>query len=72
MERKKTTLKDYYESLPESIHPKREFLIKIMQACNVSATTANNWAKGENKPRRQEAVNAICELMNSSEKELWP
>lgn len=36
------TLLDYYENLPKSSYPKKDFIQRIMSECNVSFTTARN------------------------------
>ena len=40
--KQKMTLLDYYENLPKSSYPKKDFIQRIMSECNVSCTTARN------------------------------
>lgn len=49
-EKAKMTLLDYYENLPKSSYPKKDFIQRIMSECDVSFTTARNWTKGHTRP----------------------
>lgn len=73
MERKnnKINLTQYYESLPKSTFPKKEFINKIMQSCDVSYTTARNWVKGNNKPLTEEQKNKVSSLCGIPVEQLW-
>ena len=53
--KQKMTLLDYYENLPKSSYPKKDFIQRIMAECDVSFTTARNWTKGH----RVSPVNVI-------------
>ncbi len=67
----KMTLKGYYLGLPDAIHPKTDFITKIMSECNVSFTTARNWVMGVTKPFNQSHVKKLSELSGIPEDELW-
>ena len=44
------TLKGYYKNLPESSHPKTEFINEITRRTGVSFTAARNWVVYGTKP----------------------
>ena len=56
------TLRSYYKSLPDAIHPKMDLLNKIIVRCNVSPNTARNWVMGASRPRNPEYEKILSEL----------
>lgn len=71
MEKKKKNLKNFYMSLPESTHPKIEFLRRIMDATGVTEATARNWVLYGKKPTNKKFIQTLTELTGMDEKELW-
>lgn len=65
------TLKGYYENLPYSIHPKLDFVTKIMNECGVSATTARNWIRGFTKPINRKHVQVLSNITGIPAEKLW-
>lgn len=49
-EGQRMTLKGYYKSLPDSTHPKTEFINEITKRTGVSFTAARNWVIYGTKP----------------------
>jgi hypothetical protein len=54
-------LGDYYQSLPEAVYPKTEFINKVALKCNVSAATVRNWVCGM-KPRNKKHIDILSEM----------
>lgn len=65
------TLKGYYENLPKASYPKKDFLAKVMNECDVSYTTACNWVKGHTKPVNQNQILALSRITGISSDKLW-
>lgn len=65
------TLKDYYENLPKATYPKKNFLAQVMNECDVSFTTANNWMKGHTKPVKESQILALSRITGIPKEELW-
>lgn len=65
------TLKGYYENLPKSTYPKKNFLAQVMNECDVSFTTANNWVKGHTKPVKRSQILALSRITGISIDKLW-
>jgi hypothetical protein len=55
----KTLLNEYYQSLPEQIAPKTDFIRTIAEKCNVGEPTVRLWVKGKTKPANPEHVKLI-------------
>ena len=67
----KMTLSGYYENLPKSSYPKKEFIQRIMTECDVSFTTARNWTKGNTKPVLDWQIEKLTEITGLSKEQLW-
>lgn len=65
------TLLGYYENLPKSSYPKKEFIHRIMSECDVSFTTARNWTKGNTKPINEWQIEKLSEITGISREQLW-
>lgn len=65
------TLKDYYQSLPESTSPKTEFVNDIAFRCNVTSNTVRNWISYGMKPSNPEHVKIISEVTGIPCDQLW-
>ncbi|MFU2357905.1 MAG: hypothetical protein ACM679_02915 [Bacteroidales bacterium] len=65
------TLKGYYENLPKATYPKKDFLVRVMNECDVSYTTACNWVKGHTKPVKQSQVLALSNITGIAVENLW-
>lgn len=68
---RKITLSGYYENLPKSSYPKKEFIQRIMTECDVSFTTARNWTKGNTKPAFEWQIEKLSEITGISREQLW-
>ena len=67
----KMTLSDYYENLPKSSYPKKDFIQKVMNECDVSFTTARNWTKGNTRPMVDWQVDKLSEITGIPQEQLW-
>ena len=67
----KLSLMGYYDNLPNPVTPQRQFIIDIMQKCNVVESTAFNWVKGRSKPDNPNHIKALVELTGIAEEDLW-
>ena len=73
----KIHLKEYYQSLPERIAPKQQMLESIQQECerlsNVKPTmaTVRNWVLYGLRPQNPMHVQAIVNVTNIREEDLW-
>lgn len=68
---KKMTLRDYYESLPSSSHPKTEFVNDIAVRAGVSTTTVRNWIVYGMKPINPEHVEILSQATGIEKDCLW-
>lgn len=69
--RERITLKGYYLSLPDSKHPKTEFLNEIINRTGVSFNTARNWVRYGMKPNNPEHISILSEITGIPAKDLW-
>lgn len=67
----KMTLLDYYENLPKSSYPKKDFIQRIMSECDVSFTTARNWTKGHTRPIVDWQIEKLSEITGIPKEQLW-
>lgn len=67
----KLTLSGYYENLPKSSFPKKEFVAKIMKECDVSFTTARNWVKGITRPNEKNNEDILSRISGIPKEQLW-
>ena len=67
----KLSLKGYYDSLPEPVVPKREFILEIMQKCHVGETTAFNWISGRTKASDPKHIAILSEITGIKPENLW-
>ena len=67
----KMTLKGYYQNLPESTHPKTEFINEIMKRTGVSFTSVRNWVIYGMKPNKPSHVSILSEITGIPPEELW-
>ncbi len=67
----KMTLKGYYRNLPDAVHPKTDFITRIMSGCSVSFTTARNWVMGVTRPLNPEHVKFLSDMTGIPADELW-
>ena len=58
----KITFKDYYDSLPSFITPKKEFIDEICRQCEVSENTVRNWIAGRVRPQKDSYYLILSEL----------
>lgn len=69
--KQKMTLWDYYENLPKSSYPKKDFIQRIMTECDVSFTTARNWTKGHTRPMIEWQIEKLSEITGIPKEQLW-
>ncbi len=67
----KMTLKGYYCNLPDAVHPKTDFITRIMSECSVSFTTARNWVMGLTRPLNPEHVQKLSAITGIAPEDLW-
>lgn len=65
------TLKGYYKNLPESSHPKTEFINEITRRTGVSFTAARNWVVYGMKPNNPEHISVLSEITGIPPECLW-
>lgn len=65
------TLKGYYKNLPESVHPKTEFINEIIKRTGVSFNTARNWVIYGMKPNNPEHISVLSEITGIPRNNLW-
>lgn len=68
---KNLTLLGYYEGLPSSSYPKKEFVSRVMTECDVSFTTARNWIKGHTKPKDEAKLERLSKICGIPKEQLW-
>lgn len=67
----KMTLRGYYESLPDSRHPKTEFVNDIATRAGVSTATVRNWIAYGMRPNNPKHIEILSEVTGIPENELW-
>lgn len=65
------TLKGYYKNLPESTHPKTEFINEITRRTGVSFTAARNWVVYGMKPNNPKHISVLSEITGIPPEDLW-
>lgn len=65
------TLRGYYNSLPDSTHPKSEFIREIATKCDVTENTVRNWIQYGMKPNNPEHANILSEITGIPVDKLW-
>lgn len=65
------TLKGYYKNLPDSTHPKTEFINEITKRTGVSFTAARNWVIYGMKPNNPEHISILSEITGIPPEKLW-
>lgn len=66
------TLPDYYESLPNSISPKSEFVREISKRCEVTHQAIHRWIKKGLMPASKEHCDIISEVTKIPATILFP
>lgn len=68
------TLKDYYESIPESRWetPRRKFIEQVKERCEVAESTVTNWISGRAKPQKPSYYTALSEITGIPVDNLFP
>ncbi len=67
----KMTLKGYYEQLPDSNHPKTDFVNAVVAETGVSVQTVRNWVIYGMRPSKKSHVDILVRLTGIPENELW-
>ena len=67
----KMTLRGYYESLPNSSHPKTEFVNEIAVRAGVSTATVRNWISYGMKPSNPEHIELLSQMTGIDKDSLW-
>jgi transcriptional regulator with XRE-family HTH domain len=65
------TLKDYYNNLPDSINPRREFREHLAKECGVSVITLYRWLSGEITPDKLK-MEKVAEVTGVPAEDLFP
>lgn len=71
VEKRKMTLKCYYNSLPKSESPRSNLIKEISLNCDVSQTTARNWVLYGVKPKVKEHISFLSMITGIKEDCLW-
>ena len=58
----KITFKDYYDSLPSFVTPKKEFIDEICRRCEVNESTVRNWVALRSRPQKESHYLILSEL----------
>lgn len=67
----KMTLKGYYKQLPDSVHPKTDFINRVVCRTGVSVQSVRNWVIYGMKPSNPEWVKVLSEETGIPVKNLW-
>lgn len=65
------TLKGYYKNLPNSVHPKIDFIRKVALKCGVTEATVRNWLKYGMKPNNKQHIVILSEMTGIPQSQLW-
>lgn len=69
--KQKMTLKGYYLQIPDSSHPKTEFVNEIAMEAGVSVATVRNWVIYGMKPQNKKHVEILTKKTGIPAEELW-
>ncbi len=64
------TLSGYYENIPT--FPKKDFIDKICERCEVNENTARNWIANRSKPQKASHYRILSELTGIPAENLFP
>ena len=73
----KTSLKGYYQSLPDRVAPKQQMLEELQRKCGErtgkapTLTTVRNWVLYDIKPQNPVYIEVIVEVTGIKEEDLW-
>lgn len=67
----KMTLRGYYDSLPNSSHPKTEFVNEVASKTGVSTATVRNWISYGMKPNNPKHCEILSEITGIPVDNLW-
>lgn len=67
----KMTLKGYYLQIPESTHPKTDFVNEIAIEAGVSVATVRNWVIYGMRPQNKKHVDILVKKTGIPADELW-
>ncbi len=69
--KKKITLRGYYENLPDASCPKTDFINEIASRTGVTSTTVRNWIFYGMKPANEKHIMVLTDITGISKNELW-
>lgn len=69
---KTMSFRDFYESLPSSVSPKKDFVEGIAALCDVDQATVRNWIFGRAVPKRESHLQKLAEITGLSIDKLFP
>lgn len=69
--KRKMTLKGYYLSIPDAVHPKTDFVNEIAMEAGVSVATVRNWVIYGMKPQNKSHVEILVRKTGIPAEELW-
>ncbi len=64
------TLEVYYDTIPA--FPKKDFLEKICEACEININTARNWVAMRSRPQKPSHYRILSELTGIPAENLFP
>ncbi|WP_143089316.1 hypothetical protein [Prevotella sp. KH2C16] len=69
--RKKMTLRGYYEGLPDANCPKTDFINEVASRTGVTSTTVRNWIFYGMKPANENHIKVLVDVTGIPADELW-
>lgn len=67
----KMTLKDYFDSIPESSSPRNEFIKKMMDKTGCPYSTVRSWFVYGIKPRDERVLEILQEETGIAPEDMW-
>lgn len=67
----KRTLRDFYYTLPNAVHPKTDFINEVAVEAGVSTATVRNWMVYGMRPLNKKHIDILVRKTGIPAEELW-
>ena len=67
---KQMTFSDYFDAIPK--FPKKDFVKRVMEDCEVSEATVYNWTTNRSKPQKASHYRILSEITGIPAENLFP
>ena len=67
----KRTLREFYSSLPNAVHPKTDFINEVAVEAGVSTMTVRNWVVYGMRPLNKKHIEILARKTGIPAEEMW-